>query len=71
MHNITSETYVPTIIERENCGSHKAQRGIPCWILVSNDGYFLKGVCNKRAKKAGFNHPVSNKSMQSHRGPKK
>lgn len=65
----STETYITTIVERETCGPHKAQRGFPCWVLENSFGYFLQGVCNKRAKKAGFNHPVSEKSLRSHRPP--
>lgn len=67
----TTETYIQTIIDRENCGTHKAWQGIPCWVLENSAGYFLMGVCNKRAKKAGFKHPVSENSLRSHRPPRK
>lgn len=71
MFNITSEVYLPVVIERETCGSHNAQKGYPCWTLETSGGSLLLGICNKRAKRAGFNHPVSQKSMRTFQSKKK
>lgn len=60
----STELYLSTVVDREACGKHQAKAGVPCWIMESSVGFLLQGICNKRAKKAGFNHKVSDKSMR-------
>lgn len=43
------------------CPKHKAEVGESCYDT-------LRGVCNARAKKAGFNHSISDKSKQNRVG---
>lgn len=49
------DKYIQTILDREACNRHQAPNGIPCFHIPKSteNGYFA-GICNRRAKKAGF-----------------
>lgn len=57
---------IPIVMDRDECGRHGAPLGIPCFHVPksSGNGYYA-GICNKRAKKAGFNSRVSPEAMRS------
>lgn len=62
--NVTPETpttdrFVPSVIEREACKRHGAEKGDPCGHLGPN-----AVICNARAKRAGFNGKISEKSIR-------
>lgn len=66
----TTELFLPTILDRLGCGRHKVPVGVPCFHVV-RDGFGRgAGICNYRAKKAGFNHPVDPKSLRRNQGKK-
>lgn len=52
----THETYVDTIIRRKACSFHRAIRGAACYAVPSGveHGKVFYGVCDKRARSAGF-----------------
>lgn len=56
----STEMYIPTVLERTSCSKHNAERDEPCYYI---DG--LRGVCNRRAKSAGYNHPISDKARMN------
>lgn len=58
----TTELFIPTVVERIFCKKHGAEKGEPCGRL----GPYM-AVCNARAKRAGFNAPVSEKSLRMNR----
>lgn len=65
----TTVLYLPTILSREACAKHKVPVGIPCFhILPGYDSQNrLAGVCDKRARRAGFNHPIGANSLRMNR----
>lgn len=67
----STEVYADTVLARENCQKHQAKRGEPCWTLHSSAGAHLMTFCNKRARRAGFVHRISEKSLRSNRPEKK
>lgn len=70
----TFERFMQTIISRGGCGRHRVPSGVPCFHIpsgVEGSGY-LSGVCNWRAKRAGFNNSISEKSLRlNRRNPKR
>lgn len=66
----TTERYLQTVIDRQPCGKHNADKGEPCFTLPKTRGY-TTAVCNRRAKRAGFNHRISLKSLSMMRSNKK
>lgn len=67
----TTEQFVWTVVDREPCGKHQAHKGTPCWQIIQSDGMGTGAICNKRARKAGFNHRISEKSLRLSRSPMK
>ena len=65
----TSELFIPTVIARQSCVHHKVEMGDPCYKVYPTHGGELHGVCNKRARGAGFNHKISSKSLSMFRKP--
>lgn len=62
----TTELFMDAVLERQACRHHKAEKGQPCgWM-----GPF-RAICNKRAKAAGFNHPIHPGSLRLNRQNKK
>lgn len=49
------------------CGKHKADIGMPCWVLPNSKDVdkFHYGICGKRILKAGFIGKVSPQSMRA------
>ncbi len=67
----TTELFISRILDREACDEHKMPIGIPCWhIHTTSDGY-KPAVCNERAKKAGFDSNISEKSLLANSQPKR
>lgn len=62
----TFDRHIGSIVNSGDCGKHRARPGDPCWLLEGSNGALLFGVCNKRAKKAGYSHPISEKSLRKH-----
>jgi hypothetical protein len=58
----TTQLFIPTVIERTPCKRHGADKGQPC----GNLGPY-HAICNARAKRAGFNAPISEKSLRMNR----
>lgn len=56
----TTATFIPDVMSASHCNKHQAAIDEPCYIL--ND---RRGVCNARAKRAGYDHPVSDKSRKN------
>lgn len=61
----TTEAYIQKIVLAQSCGKHQVPVGIACWDLETSAGMMLQGVCNRRAKKAGFIGRVSQSSLRS------
>lgn len=62
----TTELYMKDVIHRQPCKRHDADKGDPCWLL-SKEGFQLGAICNWRAKKAGFNHKIDERSLRLNR----
>lgn len=62
----STDLFMDTIIARVHCPKHKADSGEPCWSI----GIYGQ-ICNRRAKRAGFNHKISEKSLRLTRYSKK
>jgi hypothetical protein len=62
----TTALFMDTILDRQACPKHKAEKGFPCGWLGPH-----RVVCNKRARRAGFNHRISEKSLRLNRTPKR
>lgn len=67
----TTELFVVAVTERQECKKHRASIGWPCWGIIQADGIYMNAVCNKRAKAAGFNHPIRPESLRLNRQSKK
>jgi pyrimidine deaminase RibD-like protein len=66
------ERHIDTVVTREPCDRHGKETGFPCWFLTGAGGNrVLFGVCNSRAKKAGFVGKISPTARQMHRYKKK
>lgn len=63
----TTELFVVAVTEREECKKHSASIGWPCWGIIQADGLYMNAVCNTRARKAGFNHPIRPESLRLNR----
>lgn len=69
--NRTTERFVPDVLARTQCSTHMAPESVGCWGIALSNGTYSSAVCNTRAKKAGFNAPVSNQAMRiRHTGKK-
>jgi hypothetical protein len=66
----TTELYLDAVLERQSCQKHDAEKGSPCWGITESSGVGRGAVCNKRAKRAGFNNKVSEKSLRLNRHKK-
>lgn len=52
---------IPHIVDTTSCGKHEVPPGIPCFgveLSTVENGY-SPGICNARAKLAGFNGKIS------------
>lgn len=56
----TTVTFIPAVMAASTCKKHGAAEDEPCYVLNER-----RGVCNARAKRAGFNHEVSEKSRKN------
>ena len=56
----TTATFIPTVMAASTCKKHKAAIDEPCYELM---GRF--GVCNARAKRAGYDHAISDKARKN------
>lgn len=65
------ENRITDIIISAKCGRHNNDPEEACWTFPSASGKLLRGVCNRRARKAGFSHKISDKSLQINRSKKK
>lgn len=63
----TTELFVVAVTERQECKKHSASIGWPCWGIIQADGLYMNAVCNTRARKAGFNHPIRPESLRLNR----
>jgi hypothetical protein len=61
----TTELFMGVVIGRVPCRKHGRAEGEPCGTLGPH-----RVICNDRARKAGFNHKISEKSLRMTR-PKK
>lgn len=53
----STETFIDETMSRSNCKKHKADVDEPCYRIEH-----LRGVCNARAKRAGYDHTISDSS---------
>lgn len=58
---------IPTVVSTSPCVKHRAGKGVPCWWVHLSAGARAMAVCNSRAKKAGFNAPISEQSLFNRR----
>lgn len=65
--NTSHIKYIPSVIERTICTRHNKGGGGPCYVLELSNGDLALGVCDHRARAAGFVGRVSDKSMQRKR----
>ncbi len=63
-HHDDSEPKLQKVMDFGGCKKHNAPQGVPCFHIPKSigSGYFA-GVCGRRAKTAGFNAPISDKSV--------
>jgi hypothetical protein len=68
---MTSEKFIEKVLERTDCKKHKAFTGIPCFhIRPANSKFgYLAGICNNRAKRAGYNAPISESAVKLKKRP--
>ncbi len=66
----TTELFMEDVIDRQPCKRHDADKGLPCWHLPDSTGFGLGAICNWRAKKAGFNNKIDERSLRLNRRPK-
>jgi hypothetical protein len=60
----TDRKFIPTVIDNAIC-EHSPDGLTPCWAFTSPySGRPILGVCNERAKRAGFNHPISDFALR-------
>lgn len=57
------DTKINDIVGRSDCTKHKAIPGMACWNIHTSSGRVLLGICNKRARKAGFFGQITDKSL--------
>ena len=50
---------VKKIVASSRCGVHGATEGVSCWGIETSSGIVLSAVCNKRAKRAGYNGQIT------------
>ena len=62
--NTIGINFIDTVIDRSACKKHKASVDTPCWVVETAKGDWLRGVCNKRAIKAGYNGKISRSSLR-------
>jgi len=56
----TQDSYIDTVIMRGDCMHHAVPKGMACYTLPALRGSRDHvGVCNSRAKKAGFNGRIT------------
>lgn len=67
----TTDRYLDRIIDETSCKKHEAEAGDPCWGVAELSGLGRGAVCNSRAKKAGFNHPISIHALRLNRQKKR
>lgn len=60
---LDSEPRIPDVLDRSACAKHNAEFYNPCWTIWKLDGGKSPAVCNSRAKRAGFDAPISPASM--------
>jgi hypothetical protein len=56
---------VQAVIETVGCKRHAAERLEPCWWLNQTNKHKISfAICDARARAAGFNAPISDKSLR-------
>lgn len=53
---------IQEVVEATNCGRHAAPNGTPCFYIPGKDRDH-NGICNARAKKAGFVGVISKHAL--------
>lgn len=62
------DNFVAKIADETSCVKHSAPEGTACFYIRSDQSEaFYTGVCNNRAKRAGYKHPIDPRSLS--RGP--
>ena len=61
----TTELYLPKIINHMVCHTHKKALGEPCYVAKGTTDEYrsIVGICNARAKAAGYNGFVQASSL--------
>lgn len=63
------EPHIPDVMNRVICKRHGADVGEACWSVLSgsNSERVINGICNRRAKLAGYNGTISETSLRINR----
>lgn len=59
------DSFIAVVIQRvPHCGNHPENWGeTPCYEVEGLTGRLIRGVCDYRAKRAGFNAPINPNSL--------
>ena len=62
----TTALFMPTVVSETTCPNHHADRGVYCFTHEAlNSDRIIAGICNRRAKKAGFDGLIKPSSLIS------
>lgn len=62
----TFDLFVPTVVTVATCVKHNAGQGEYCHTFDALDhSRVIGGICNQRAKKAGFDAPIKESSLRA------
>lgn len=61
----TTELFLPRVLSRTDCDKHNVPEGLYCFYNPPLEGdKWIGGVCNSRARRAGFTGKISDQAMQ-------
>lgn len=66
----TTDLFMPIVLDMVPCDRHRVELNVPCFQVPKKDesGYF-PGICNHRAKRAGFDAPIRPQSLDRSLNP--
>lgn len=59
----TTETFVPGVVDRTRCVTHRKEYGEFCHHVEGLMTRPIQGICNERALRAGINGPIRPQSL--------
>lgn len=63
---VTTETYLPKVVNETACLEHKALYGESCFVVPKmNGGTPGQGICGQRARRGGMNSPIRPESLSN------